>query len=163
MKEFVELYKRVIDFNTSAGIRDAEPFTNEWWKSVELQTKLLVEESQEAYDGAVYGNAKELLDGCVDNLVIAFKFADMLQKAGFDVVGAFEAICTNNDSKVFDSFYEAAEEKEELELRDDVEYWIDTAICHGVPKYSIKRLDGKVMKKVGFQSVDLSKFLPKGE
>ena len=53
MKEFVEIYKRVIDFNTKAGVKDHPFDTAEWWKSIDLQTKLLVEESTEAYEAAI--------------------------------------------------------------------------------------------------------------
>lgn len=160
MKEFAQLYKRVIAFNDKAGVKD-EPFdTPNWWASVELQTKLLVEESTEAYEASKLGDKQELLDGCIDNLVIAFKFAQILESAGYDVVGAFEAVCSNNDSKVFDSYYQAVEEKEKLELRDDVEYTVETAMYDGLPWYSIRRADGKICKKVGFVPVSLSEFLP---
>lgn len=162
MKEFADLYERVIAFNEMGGVRNEAPMTNDWWRAVTLQTKLLVEESQEAYDGAVYGDATELLDGAVDTLVIAFKLADMLDKAGYDVIGAFLAICDNNDSKIFHSYYEAAQEKEKLEERDDVEYFVDTAYYNGIPYYTIKDMNGKIRKKDGFVGVDLSKFVPKG-
>lgn len=161
MKEFVEMYKRVIAFNDKAGVKDYPAFTMEWWKSVELQTKLLVEESQEAYDASKVEDKVELLDGCIDNLVIAFKFAQMLESAGYDVIGAFKAVCDNNDSKVFSSYYEAVEEKEKLEDRDDVEYSIETAISEGLPFYSVRRYDGKIMKKVDFVPVNLEEFVPK--
>jgi len=78
---------------------------------------------------------QEVLDGCIDSLVINFKLAQMLEAAGCDVVGAFEAVCSNNDSKVFDSYYQAVEEKEKLELRDDVEYTVETAMYDGLPWY----------------------------
>lgn len=161
MKEFVELYKRVIDFNTKAGVKDEEPFTMEWWKAIDLQTKLSVEEAEEAYDAAQREDITEVLDGCIDSLVINFKLAQMLQAAGCDVIGAFEAVCSNNDSKVFSSYYEAIEAKEQLEERDDQEYSIETAICNGVPFYSVRRFDGKIMKRVGFVPVSLERFLPK--
>lgn len=160
MKQFVELYKRVINFNEKAGVKDHPFDTVEWWKSIDLQTKLLVEESTEAYEAAIHGDKVELLDGCIDNLVIAFKFADMLDKAGYDVIGAFEAVCSNNDSKVFNSYYEAVSEKEKLEERDDKEYTIETSICNSLPYYSIRRFDGKITKKVGFKSVDLEEYVP---
>lgn len=160
MKEFVELYKRVIDFNTKAGVKDEEPFTMEWWKAIDLQTKLSVEEAEEAYDAAQREDVTEVLDGCIDSLVINFKLAQMLQAAGCDVIGAFEAVCSNNDSKVFSSYYEAVEAKEQLEERDDQEYSIETAICNGMPYYSVRRFDGKIMKKVGFVPVSLDEFIP---
>lgn len=162
MKEFAELYKRVIAFNDKAGVKD-EPFdTPNWWKMVELQAKLLVEESEESFDAAKLGDKVELVDGCIDVLFLGFMFANMLEKAGYDVVGAFEAVCSNNDSKVFDSYYQAVEEKEKLELRDDVEYTVETAMYDGLPWYSIRRADGKIVKKVGFKAVDLRNFVPNG-
>ena len=160
MKEFAELYKRVIAFNDKADVKDEEPFTMAWWKAIELQTKLSVEEATEGFDAAKVEDLQEVLDGCIDSLVINFKLAQMLEAAGCDVVGAFEAVCSNNDSKVFDSYYQAVEEKEKLELRDDVEYTVETAMYDGLPWYSIRRADGKICKKVGFVPVSLSEFLP---
>jgi hypothetical protein len=160
VKALPELYKRVIDFNIKGGIKDELYDSPEWWKQISLQTKLLVEESSEAQEAAVYGDKSELLDGCIDSLVIAFKLADMLDKAGFDVVGAFEAVCNNNDSKIFNSYYEAVEEKEKLEMRDDVEYTIETSIHNGLPFYSIRNYYGKIAKKVDFVPVDLNKYVP---
>ena len=160
MKEFAELYKQVIAFNTKAGVKDEEPFTMEWWKVIDLQTKLSVEEATEAYDAAQREDITEVLDGCIDSLVINFKLAQMLQAAGCDVIGAFEAVCNNNDSKVFSSYYEAVEAKEQLEERDDQEYSIETAICNGIPFYSVRRFDGKIMKCVGFVPVSLDEFVP---
>ena len=160
MKGFVDLYKRVIEFNTKAGVKDEEPFTMEWWKAIDLQTKLSVEEATEGYDAAQREDVTEVLDGCIDSLVINFKLAQMLQAAGCEVIGAFEAVCNNNDSKVFSSYYEAVEAKEQLEERDDQEYSIETAICNGMPYYSVRRFDGKIMKRVGFVPVSLEGFVP---
>jgi NTP pyrophosphatase (non-canonical NTP hydrolase) len=160
MKEFAEMYKRVVAFNDKAGVK-MEPFdTPNWWKAVELQAKLLVEESQESLDAAKLGDKVELVDGCIDVLFLGFMFANMLQQAGYNVIGAFEAVCNNNDSKVFSSYYEAVEAKEQLEERDDQEYSIETSICNGVPYYSVRRFDGKIMKKVGFVPVSLDEFVP---
>lgn len=161
MKEFVELYKRVVAFNDKAGVKD-EPFdTPNWWKAVELQAKLLVEESQESLDAAKLGDKVELVDGCIDVLFLGFMFANMLQQAGYDVIGAFEAVCSNNDSKVFSSYYEAVEAKEQLEERDDQEYSIETAICNGMPFYSVRNYYGKISKPVNFKGVDLKPFIPR--
>lgn len=161
MKDLVKFYKRVNDWNARAGVQDHPPFSTEWWKAIELQTKLLVEESQEAYDASKYGDPIELLDGAIDNMVIAFKLLDMLCQAGFDINGAFEAICDNNDAKIFNSFYEACESKEKLEERDDTEYSIETAVENGLPYYTVRRMDMKIMKPVNFVPVDLTNYLPK--
>lgn len=158
---YKEMSQRVLDFNDKAGVVDFKPFSKKWWSAVELQSKLLVEESTEAYAAAMGVDKQELLDGLVDNLVIAFKFADMLEKAGYDVKGAFDAICDNNDSKVFSSYYEAVEAKEKLEERDDQEYSIETAICNGMPFYSVRNYYGKISKPVNFKGVDLKPFIPR--
>ena len=107
MKELVEFYSRVVSWNQRAGVKDHTFPTLDWSRAVELQTKLLVEESTEAYDSSKVDDYVGLLDGCIDNLVIAFKFVDMLDKAGFDIRGAFEAILENNDTKLYPSYYEA--------------------------------------------------------
>lgn len=161
MKDLAKFYKRVVEWNQRAGVKDHTYDTADWWKAVELQTKLLVEESTEAYNASIYGDKTELLDGAIDNLVIAFKFVDMLDKAGYDVLGAFEAVCSNNDMKIFDSFYEACECKEALEKRDDQEYTIETSVENGLPYYTVRRFDMKIAKPVNFVSVDLSTFIPK--
>lgn len=160
MKQLAELYTRVIDWNTKAGVKDYKYNTLDWHKAVELQTKLLVEEATEAMNATTYGDMKELLDGTVDSFVILAKLIDMLNKAGFDFVGACNEVMVNNDSKVFSSYYEAVEEKDKLEERDDQEYTIETSVYDGMPYYSVRRFDGKIMKKVGFVSVSLDEFVP---
>lgn len=161
MKQLVELYKRVIDWNTKAGVKDYKYDTLDWHRAVELQTRLLVEEATEAMEAAAYGDMKELLDGAVDSFVILVKLIDMLEKAEFDFVEACNEVMGNNDSKIFSSYYEAVEAKEQLEERDDQEYSIETAIYDGLPYYSVRRFDGKIMKSVDFVAVELEEFIPK--
>ncbi len=160
MKQLAELYTRVIDWNTKAGVQDYKYNTLGWHKAVELQTKLLVEEATEAMEAASYGDMKELLDGTVDSFVILAKLIDMLEKAGFDFVGACNEVMANNDTKVFNSYYEAVEAKEKLEERDDKEYYVETAVHNGVPFYTLRREDGKIIKPVGFVAVELNEFVP---
>lgn len=160
MKNLYQHYKAIIDWNEKCNVRDLEPMTADWWKSVELQTKLLVEEATEAAEAAQYDDVKELLDGTVDSFVILCKLMDMLEKAGFDVEGAIEAIQANNNKKVYNSFYEACEAKEKLEEKYDEEFWVDTGIHNGLAFYSVKKMTGKVAKAVDFIPVDLEEFLP---
>lgn len=162
MKQLDGLYKRVVDWNTKAGVKDHEYDTLDWHKAIELQTKLLVEEATETMEAAQYGDEKELLDGTADVFVIFAKLADMLEKAGFDVHGAIDEVMGNNDLKVFDSFYLACEEKEKLEARDDVEYTIETSGLGGDYFYTIRRYDNKIMKAINHPKVNLEKFLPQG-
>lgn len=160
MKEFVKFYEDVVAWNAKAGVKDHEFGTLDWERAVELQCKLLVEESKEALEAIQHGDFVELLDGAIDNLVIAFKLIDMLDKAGFDVVGGFQQVINNNEKKIFNSFYEACEAKEKLEERDDVEYYIETSVHNGLPYYTIRRPDGKISKPIDFKPVELKEFIP---
>ena len=160
MKEFAKFYEDVVSWNARAGVKDHEFRTLDWDRAVELQCKLLVEESKEAYDAIQHGDYVELLDGAIDNLVIAFKLVDMLDKAGFDIVGAFQQVIDNNEKKVFNSFYEACEAKEKLEERDDVEFYVETAVHNGMPYYTVRQMSGKIAKSVDFIPVELSDYVP---
>jgi hypothetical protein len=160
VKDLVKFYKAINDWNTKAGVKDCVYDTQEWWQAVALQAKLLVEEASETVEASDYGDPVELIDGVVDTFVVMSKFMDILDKAGFDVSGAMQAIIDNNEKKVFDSYYQAVEEKEKLEERDDTEYTIETSILNGLPFYSVKRFDGKVAKPVNHPKVDLSEFIP---
>lgn len=161
MNDFKE---RVDFFNEKAGNKLEENSNSvKFWDNVKTQTKLLVEESTEARDAANNYDKKELLDGTIDSLVIAFRLYSMLEAAGFDVSGATDEICSNNDSKVFDVYWEAVEAKEQLEDRDGVEYTIATSLVDGCEFYTVRRFDNKIMKYVDFWEVDLSKYIPKEE
>lgn len=160
MKNLYKHYKAILDWNQKCNVRDEIAFSTDWWRAITLQTNLLVEEAEEAKEAAIFGDKVELLDGVVDTFVILSKLMDMLEKAGYDVEGAIEAILANNDKKVYSSFYEAVEAKEKLEEKTDKEYWIDTGTFNGLPFYSVKRMDGKVAKAVDFVPVDLEDYVP---
>lgn len=161
MKDLQDYYNQIISWNTKAGVKNHEFGTLDWERAVELQSKLLVEESTETVDAMAVGNMKELLDGAVDTFVILSKLFDMLEKAGFDVEGGIQQIIDNNQNKIFNSFYEACEAKEKLEERDDAEYYIETSVLNNISFYTCRRPDGKIAKPVGFVAVELDKFLPK--
>ena len=161
MKDLYTHYKNVLDWNTKCNVRDESPDSIEWWRTIDLQTALLVEECQEAQNAATFCDKVELLDGVVDTFVILSKLMDMLEKAGYDVEGAIEAIQANNDTKVYSSYYQAVEAKEKIEDKTDQEHWVDTGIFNGLPFYTVKKMTGKVAKAVDFVPVDLSEFVPK--
>lgn len=160
MKELSDIYKRVISWNKRAGVKDHEFGTFEWRKAVELQTELLAEEANEAAEAAEYDNDIELLDGVVDTFVILAKLIDMLEKAGFDFVGACEAVMANNDLKIYDSYYLAVENKEKLEEVTDEEHWVETSVENGIPFYTVRKMSGKIAKPVNFPKVGLEEFIP---
>lgn len=161
MNNLQDYYNQIVDWNKKAGVKDHEFGTIDWDSAVTLQTALLLEETQETVDAIKYGDMTELLDGAVDVFVILSKLLDMLEKAGFNVEGGIQQIINNNQSKIFNSFYEACEAKEKLEERDDKEYYIETSILNNLSFYTVRRQDGKIAKPVGFVAVELDKFIPK--
>ena len=161
MKNLNDFYNQIIDWNTKAAVKDHTFDTFEWNKSVELQSRLLVEEAEETLEGILHGDMRAILDGAVDVFVILSKLLDMLEKAGFDVEGGIQQIIDNNQNKIFNSFYEACEAKEKLEQRDDKEYYIETSVLNNLSFYTVRREDGKIAKPVGFVAVELDKFIPK--
>lgn len=161
MNNLEHFYNRVINFNDAAGVKNSHKLDDKFWKSVQLQAKLAVEEAQETKDAADACDPVELLDGALDIMVIGFKLLDFLLAAGYDVSGAFDAVCDNNDSKVFGDYYRAVEAKASLEERDNKEYTIASSFVNGIEFFTVRREDGKIAKPVDFKSVDLLPFVPK--
>jgi len=153
--------KRVCTWNKKASVRDLEPDTLEWWRSINLQAKLLVEEATEALEASELNDPVELLDGVLDSIIILTKFVDMLEKAGYRVFDAAEAIMQNNDLKIYSSMTRALEVKEELEEANRQGYYIDDTEVDGKIYFVVKRNDGKIAKAVDFPRVQLEEFLPR--
>lgn len=162
MKNLQDLIQQTLDWNVKVGNKTHPAYTMEFEKAFELQSKLVLEEAQETYDSALVADYLEMLDGACDALFTLAQNIQLLESAGFDFEGAYQAVIDSNMKKVFNSFYEACSAKEKLEERDDVEYFVETNVHNGLPFYVILRQDGKVMKPVDFEKVSLEKFLPQG-
>ena len=162
MKNLVNLLQQAIDFNYKCGNKVPEYDTLDYWRALENQSGLMVEESSEGVEAARMNDPIESLDALADELfVIAWKI-EMLQKSGFDIEGALQAVTNNNAKKVFNSFYEACSAKEQIEMVKDEECFVETSVYNGLPFYTARRLsDNKIMKAVDFVPVDLSEFVPK--
>ena len=162
MKNLVNLLQQAIDFNYKCGNKVPEYGTLDYWRALENQSSLMVEESTESVDATRMNDAIESIDALADELfVIAWKI-EMLQKSGFDIEGALQAVIDNNAKKVFNSFYEACTAKEQIELVKDEECFVETSVYNGLPFYTVRRLsDNKIMKAVDFVPVNLSEFVPK--
>lgn len=161
MKNLFDFYSQVKEFNQKVGNKFHEYGTLDYWRAMENQSNLMVEESNEGVEAAQLNNAVESLDALCDEFFVwAWKLA-MHEKAGYDVEGALQAVCDNNATKHYDSYFLAVESKELLEEKYDEEMFIETSVVNGVPFYSVKNSKGKTMKPKNFVSVDLSKFVPK--
>lgn len=102
---------------------------------------------------------KELLDGIVDIAYTLFGLMQAAEQLGYDVDGALEAVCLNNDTKFVKTVEEANETAvmyEEQGIPVDIRYNEQYDVFAVV-----RKLDGKVMKVKGYQSVLLDEFLPK--
>lgn len=161
MKDLYNLYQQAVSFNYKAGNKQYEYDTLDFWRALENQSSYMVEESKEGYDAAKMNDAVESIDALADEFFVWAWKAEMLQKAGFDVEGAIQEVIDNNMTKVFNSFYEACESKDKLELKHDVEFFVETSMFNGLPFYTVRRMsDNKITKPINFIPVDLSKFIP---
>lgn len=161
MKGLESYYQNVVEWNRKAGQRFEPSFENVWWEKIRLQTKLLKEEVLETVEASEYQDPVELIDGVVDVFVIWSYLAAQLDKAGYNVQGAIEAIQSNNDTKIFKSYADAAEVADALTESKDEEHYVETGYLNGSEFFTVRNSYGKVCKPIGFKSVELKEFLPK--
>lgn len=160
MSELVNLKERIIGWNIKAGNKPPKELDMNGWLRLNNQSRLLVEEAKEALDGTENCDPKELLDGICDTFVIWSYLVEQAESLGFDVEGALEAICDNNDTKILDNYEDACNN---LGIQLALDEWsvIDETSYNGAEFFTVKNGKGKIMKPKGFKAVDLSKFLPK--
>ena len=104
-------------------------------------------------------NKKELLDGVVDIAYTLFGLMQIAEQLGYDVFGALEAVCKNNDSKMCKTIEEANETAvmyEEQGIAVDIRYNEQYDVFAVV-----RKSDNKLLKCKGYKSVVLDQFLPK--
>lgn len=160
MKNLFDLYQQAVDFNHKAGNKLHEYDTLDFWRALENQSKLMVEESKEGLEASQYNDKLESIDALADEFFVWAWKARILEQSGFDVEGAIQAVIDNNSKKVFNSFYESVEAKEKLEEIYDEEFFIETSVYNGVPFYTIRDQNNKIRKPVDFIPVNLEEFLP---
>jgi len=161
MKHLIQQAKRVIEFNRKAGNVLHPAYTLDFDRSIISQAALIKEEGLEVEEASHEGDYNHLLKEFCDVFVVLMEGIHRLEAAGFDFEGAMQAVNDNNFLKIYDSYAQAVEVKEALEERDDKEYFINTNYHNGVPFYVVVNSAGKIMKRVGHPSVDLSDYIPK--
>lgn len=161
MRDLVNLLEQAISFNYKAGNKVPEYDTLEYWRAVENQSTLMIEESTEGFDAANVHDAVESIDALCDELFVLAWRIEQHTKAGFDVVGALQQVIDNNSKKVFNSYYEACSAKEGLEVKHpDDEFFIETSVYNGLPFYTVRDSRNKIRKPVDFVAVELEEFIP---
>lgn len=156
-------YNRIVEWNAKCGTKLHTYNTKDWWKAVQLQSALLVEEAKESFDACEVFDPVELLDGAVDTFVILSYLIKQLDQAGFDFGMALEKVMDNNDTKIFDSYYEAVEARGMIEKAKDVECHIETSVVDGLPYYTVRNEVGKVQKPIDFVAVDITDCIPESD
>lgn len=140
-----EAYQSVKDFNEIAGTLE-----NVDDESIALQLDLMQEEYLETVDAFDEGNKVELLDGACDMFVIACGFLAKLEAQGYDVEKALTKVTENNMSKF-------------ISIQDKNIVWSEAYQEMYNSKHQVivlRNKAGKIMKRPGFVSVDLSDCVP---
>lgn len=165
---FDKLYTMVQQFNMLAGLpQEFDAQSEEFWKRLEQQIKVVVEEVKEMEAAVAARDLVEVLDGTVDVFVTNSGVMDILQKSGVSVYGAGYEVCANNLTKMTQN---PALAKQTVVMYDEqhVPTYIERKIVmDGIyPRewYTVRRVeDNKIMKPFGYQRVSLGKFVPGGE
>lgn len=160
MKDLYALLEQAISFNYKAGNKIHEYNTLDFWRSVENQSKLMVEESQEGLNAANTNNPVESIDALADELFVLAWRIEQHSRAGFDIEGALQSVIDNNSKKIYNSYHEACSAKESLELKHDQEFFVDTSVYQGLPYYTVRDASNKIRKPVDFVSVELNEYIP---
>ena len=152
-EQVVKFYTDVKEFNCIAGKLEY-PVQR---KTLKNAVERIEEELNELrYKGVLDENPKEILDGIVDVLVTAFGFAQLLERNGYNVARAMRKIAHNNLTKFVDDSQIAqdtvkmyADKGEECYVKNDLDKFV-----------VLRKSDDKVMKPIGYISVDINDCLP---
>lgn len=148
-----EFVSNVNDFNYFAG-KVEKPLS---YKALKNQSKRIEEELNELYyKGVADNNPKEILDGIVDVLVTSFGLAQLLEANGYNVAKAMQKIATNNMSKILGDFELANDTVKMYQDKGEDCYIKNVEDCFTV----LRRSDDKIMKPIGYVSVDINDCLP---
>jgi len=153
MKGFEDCIKDVVLLNTYIGnydnITDAQLLS---------QARVVREEGDELFDAVNNNEGQEqILKECVDALVTITGFATMLQRLGYDVTGAWNAVNSNNLSKFPATYTDACYTLTGYEATEGEGFTL-TAVDTG--KWAVKDKHGKLRKPIGFKKCSVARFTP---
>jgi hypothetical protein len=152
MTPIEKLCNDTYDFNLYAGnLKDVT------LDSLKDQLKVLQEEVRETGEALDENNAVEVLDGCIDVLVVVMGMLHKLDRKGINTSLAMKLVGENNLTKVLQDYTIA----EQTVSESKVPLYIYPSPLKDV--FVVKRQgDNKIMKPKGFKSVDLSGCIPVG-
>lgn len=132
-----------------------------FWKQVELQAKLILEEAKEQYEAAKNRDIVEVLDGFLDVKYLQEYMDTLLKEVGIQTVDGFLAVCDNNDQKFTTSADLAERSKDHQVNVNGVASSVHIAKYDGEVYYVVKRdEDGKVLKLLHHEAPDLAQYIP---
>lgn len=122
------------------------------YDSLNLQIKLIEEESKELREAFDNNDKPEILKEAIDLAVVTLGFLQKLQAQGYDVSTAMSVVASNNLDK-FPSSKSIADSTVLMNKGWYLEHNEDYNV------YVIKDANGKVRKPLDYSKVDLSKFV----
>lgn len=139
-----------------AGIEDKEKF----WQQVQAQAKLVLEEAQEQYDGAMARDLVEVVDGAGDVFYVQTWMDTLLDEAGINMNLVKGSVCMNNDQKytVSKGF---AQLSAELHADCGTPCYVHEAMYEDVEYYCVRSEEsGKVLKLSGHIPPNIRAIIP---
>lgn len=107
-----------------------------------------------------YDTELEILDGICDVLVVALQALAQIEVLGFDVNKAFDKISDNNLNKILVVKEEAEEQAKLLQDNLGETIIVKEVDYEGRKYYTLRDVNGKIRKPVGFVGVDISDCIP---
>lgn len=157
----LDSYNSTVDFNLVAGNKYLHFDDISFLQVVKRQVALIAEECKELEEAVTVEDWTEVADAVCDIRVVSDWLQELLYQAGFDIESAMEAVAENNMNKLFKTYSEALETKEHYEEEKNLSVYIESKFYKGKDWFVVKNAEtGKILKPLGFVSVDLTKFVP---
>lgn len=151
--------QRIIRFNKIVGNPPVgiDGTKEAFWKQVELQASLVLEEAKEMYEAALNRDLVECADGWADVRYLNEYMETLLSESGVNTQKVKDMVADNNDQKFTASFFKAESGRDYHNLLGVPAYVEQVEVEDGV-YYVIKRKsDGKVLKFPGHIPPNLKK------
>ena len=153
-------YKEITKFNRIVGNAPHMGTDLEYINQIKQQARLVYEEACELMEAIEAEDFVEVLDAFCDIRYTNEYLDDILTAGGFNVKGAWKAVCENNSQKYTTSYSYALASKEALEEKG-TECYIEDVVFEGETYYTVRRSeDQKVMKLKFHERPDISQFVP---
>lgn len=159
---FNSFYNSINQFNyLKGGHYPTDPDSLEFARVMRNQVLRVQEELNELLEAIEYNQKEEIIDGICDVLYTALPIAEIAFSAGYKVEPACMEVAKNNLSKLVTNFDVAVKSAEKY---GEGHCHVDQISYNGEVYYPILRNeDLKLLKPIGYESVNLSKYVPEGK